>query len=97
MKVDASVNVAACDCKKLKENLALKQALGEHELSDEIAQPSKNDERVCELTEPEIKVKNGRYEIAVPFKLNELKNLANKFDSASELCHCLKPPSATPS
>ena len=82
VKVDAPVNVAACDCKKIKENFALKQALRKHELSDEIAQPSKNDERAYELTKPEIKVKNGRYEIPVPFKLHEFENLVNNFDKS---------------
>ena len=83
INVDAPVSVAVCDCEKLKEkNFALKQALREHEWLDEIVQPSKNYESAYELTETEIEVKNGRYEIAVPFKLDELKNLANHFDSA---------------
>ena len=48
---------------------------------DETVQPSKNDERAFELTEPKIAIIDGRYQIPVPLKSEELKKLPNNFDN----------------
>ena len=80
----APVNAAPCDCTKLKEeNAALKKALSELELQDEMVQPSRNEELAHELTVPNIKVVDeGRYEIPVPLKSKKLEILPDNYDIA---------------
>ena len=80
----APVNAAPCDCTKLKEeNAALKKALSELELQDEMVQPSRNEELAHELTVPHIKVVDeGRYEIPVPLKSKKLEILPDNYDIA---------------
>ena len=73
--VGSAVN-ANCECAELREeNVALKQSIRQHELQNEMLQPSRNDELAHELIESDIKVKDARYEILVPFKLEKLSNV----------------------
>ena len=80
----APVNAAPCDCTKLKEeNAALKKALFELELQDEMVRPSRNEELALELTVPHIKVVDeGRYEIPVALKSKKLETLPENYDIA---------------
>ena len=74
---------ANCECAKLKkENVALKQSIREYELQDEMIQPSRNDELAHKLIESDIKVKDARYEIPVPFNLEKLQTLPNNYENA---------------
>ena len=74
---------ANCECAKLKkENVALKQSIREYELQDEMIQPSRNDELTHKLIESDIKVKDARYEIPVPFNLEKLQTLPNNYENA---------------
>ena len=73
INVDSPVSNPVCDNSKLREeNSALKQLIREYELMDETVQPSKNDERVFELAELKIAIKDGRYQIPVPLKSKEV-------------------------
>ena len=47
--------------------------------------PSKSDKLACNLVEPFIEVKEGRYQIPVPFKSEVLKTLPNNYESALQL------------
>ena len=69
-------NCKACD--ELKNELvAVKDALPEYNLLDEELLPSKSDELACNLVEPFIEVKEGRYQIPVPLKSEVLKTFPN--------------------
>ena len=71
------------DCKSLKaENDALKQTIREYQLVDEAVQSSRNDELSYGLTKPLKKVKNGRYEIPVPFEQEKLPKLPDNYENA---------------
>ena len=59
-----------------------KRGFREYRFLDEEILPSKNDELTCSLVEPYIEVKDGRYEIPVPFKSEVLKTLPNNYDCA---------------
>ena len=77
------VSSESCNLKTLEaENASLKQAIREYELKDEEVQPSRNDELAYQLTEPEIKVKKGRYEIPVPLKPEVVKSLPDNYENA---------------
>ena len=77
------VSSESCNLKTLEaENASLKQAIREYELKDEEIQPSRNDELAYQLTEPEIKVKKGRYEIPVPLKPEVVKSLPDNYENA---------------
>ena len=57
------------NCKHLKQEIAtLKKSVRNFKREDELIQPSTNDEIARGLVEANVKVKNGRYEIPVPFK-----------------------------
>ena len=74
-------NCKACD--ELKNELvAVKDALREYNLLDEELLPSKSDELAYNLVEPFIEVKEGRYQMPVPFKSEVLKTLPNNYESA---------------
>ena len=62
--------------------LRLKQSIREYELQDEMIQPSRNDELAHKLIESDIKVKDARYEIPVPFNLEKLQTLPNNYENA---------------
>ena len=69
-----------------------KEVLREYRSLDEEILPSKNDELTCSLVEPYIEVKDGRYEIPVPFKSEVLKTLLNPADVGTRE-RCGKQPS----
>ena len=72
ISVGSAINVN-CKCAKLREeNVALKQSIRQYELQDEMVQPLRNDELAHELIESDTKVKDARYKIPVPFKLEKL-------------------------
>ena len=77
---------AISDCKACdelqKELVTVKEALREYKSLDEEILPSKTDELTCSLVEPFIEVKEGRYEIPVPFKSDVLEALPNNYESA---------------
>ena len=82
LRIDV-VSSESCNLKTLEaENASLKQAIREYELKDEEVQPSRNDELAYQLTEPEIKVKKGRYEIPVPLKPEVVKSLHDNYKNA---------------
>ena len=82
INVSSAVN-ANCECAKLREeNVALKPLIRQYELQDEMVQPSRNDELAYELIESDITVKDTRYEIPVPFKLEKLQTLPNNYENA---------------
>ena len=83
INIGSPVSNPVCDNIKVREeNSGLKQLIREYELMDETVQPSKNDECAFELTEPKIAIKDGRYQITVTLKSEELENLRNNFDNA---------------
>jgi len=63
-----------CDqCKDLKcEIVNLKESVQNYERENEEIQPSTNEEFARELVETNVKIKNGRYEMPVPFKVEKL-------------------------
>ena len=82
INVSSAVN-ANCDCAKLREeNAALKQSIRQYNSPDEMVQPSRNYELAHELIESDIKVKDARYEIPVPFKSEKLQMLPNNYENA---------------
>ena len=84
LQVQTEVETSDCEaCGGLRKEFAtVKEALREYRSLDEEMLPSKNDELPCSLVEPCIEVKDGRYEIPVPFKSEVLKTLPNNYDCA---------------
>ena len=82
--VQTEVETLDCEvCGGLRKELAtVKEALREYRSLDEEILPSKNDELTCCLVEPYIEVRNGRYEIPVPFKSEVFKTLPSNYDCA---------------
>ena len=81
INIRSAVN-ANCECAKLREeSVALTQSICLYELQDEMVQPSRNDELALELIESDIKVKDARYEIPVPFKSEKLQTLFNNYEN----------------
>ena len=71
------------ECDELKNELvAVKDTLREYNLLDEELLRSKSDELASNLVEHFIEVKEGRYQIPVPFKSEVLKTLPNNYVSA---------------
>ena len=84
LRVQIEVETSDCEvCGGLRKELdTAKEALREYRSLNEEILPSKNDELTCGLVEPYIEVKDGRYEIPVPFKSEVLKTLPNNYDYA---------------
>ena len=84
LQIQTEVETSDCEaCGGLRKELAtVKEALRENRSLDEKILHSKNDELTCSLVEPYIEVKNGRYEIPVPFKSEVFKSLPNNYDCA---------------
>ena len=92
MNVSLVVNANGDWAKLREENVAFKQSIRQYKLQDEMVQPSRNDELAHELIKFDIKVKEARYEIPVPFKSEKLQTLSIITRTASiEPCHCIKP------
>ena len=64
--------------------------LRDHELDDEIVQPSQNDELTRQLVKPNIKVVNERYEIPVSSKTDVVSTLPNNLTGALERTKSLR-------
>jgi len=60
----------------------LKESEQNYERENEEIQPSTNEEIARELVETNVKIKNGRYEMPVPFKVETLKPLPNNYPCA---------------
>ena len=83
MRINVGSAVNDCECAKLREeNVALKQSIRQYELKDEMVQQSRNDELALELIEYDIKVKDARCKIPVPFKFEKLQTLRNNCENA---------------
>ena len=54
------------------------------ELESKKTQSSRNEELACSLVEPNIKVRDGRYEIPVPLRTDVVKKIPNNFSNALE-------------
>ena len=68
------------ECEQLKlEIVGLKESSRNHEIKDEIKQPSINDEIARQVVESNVKVINGRYEIPVPLKMDVVTNLPDNY------------------
>ena len=82
LRIQTEVETSDCEaCGGLRKELAtVKEALREYRTLDEEILPSKNDELTCSLVELYIEVKDGRYEIPVPFKSEVLKTLPSNYD-----------------
>ena len=67
LKVRMNVDCDTSECEQLRQEITeLKAALRQVELESEETQPSKSEELACLLVEPDVKVKDGRYETPVP-------------------------------
>ena len=85
IKIGVDTSFSANQCERLKlEITSLKEKLRDHELDDETAQPSQNDQLTRQLVEPHIKVVNDGYEIPVPLKTYVVSTLPNNFTGALE-------------
>ena len=79
LKVKLKEDTDPCKtCKHLKQEITtLKESVRNFEREDELIQHSMNKEIARGLVEANVKVKNGRYEIPVPFKPDVLKTMPN--------------------
>ena len=68
----------------------LKMALQQVELEDEKTQPSWSEELACSLMEPNVKVKDVRYEIPVLLRPDIVKKIPNNFSNALERTKSLR-------
>ena len=84
LRVQTKYAVSNCKvCDEIKNELvAAKDALREYKLLDEKILSSKSDELACNLSEPIIEVREGSYQIPVPFKSEVLKTLPSNYKSA---------------
>ena len=85
MKVGVDTSRNANECERLKPEItSLKEKLRDHELDDEIVQPSQNDQLTRQLVKPHIKIFNERYKIPVSLKTDVISTLPNNFTGALE-------------
>ena len=85
LKARVNVDCDTNECEQLRQEITeLKAALRQVELENEETQPSKSEELACSLVEPNVKVKDGRYEIPVPLRSDIVKKIPNNFSNALE-------------
>ena len=85
LKARVNVDCDTNECEQLRQEITeLKAALRQVELEDEETQPSRSEELACSLVEPNVKVKDGRYEIPVPLRSDIVKKIPNNFSNALE-------------
>ena len=80
-----NVNCDSSECEQLRQEITeLKAALRQVELENEETQPSRSEELACSLVEPNVKVKDGRYEIPVPLRPDIVKEIPNNLSNNLE-------------
>ena len=85
LKARVNVDCDTNECEQLTQEITeLKAALRQVELKNEETQPSKSEEFAYSLVEPNVKVKDGRYEIPVPLRSDIVKKIPNNFLNALE-------------
>ena len=65
-----------------EEIASFKESVRNFEKEDDLIQPSTNDEIARGLVEANVKMKNSRYKIPVPFKPDVLKFIPNDYTCA---------------
>ena len=85
LKARVNVDCDTNECKQLRlEITEIKAALRQVELENEETQLSRSEKLACSLVEPNVKVKDGRYEIPVPLRSDIVKKIPNNFSNALE-------------
>ena len=85
LKARVNVDCDTSECEQLRQEITeLKAALRQVELENEETQLSRSEELACSLVEPNVKVKDGRYEVPVPLRPDFVKKIFNNFSNALE-------------
>ena len=92
LKTRVNVDCVTSECEQLRQEITdLKAALRQVELENEKTLLSRSEELVCSLVEPNVKVKDDRYEILVPLRSDIVKKISNNFSNAlSVQRHCVR-------
>ena len=85
LKARVNVDCDTSECEELRQKITmLKVALRQVESENEETQPSRSEELACSLVKPNVKVKDGRYEIPVSLRLDIVKKISSNFSNALE-------------
>ena len=83
LKARVNVNCDTSECEQLTQEIPeLKAVLRQVELENEQTQSSRTEELACFLVKPNVKVKDGRYEIPVLLRPDIVKKILNNFSNA---------------
>ena len=83
LKTRVNVDCDTGECEQLRQEITdLKAALRQVELENEETQLSRSEDLSCSLVEPNVNVKDGRYEIPVSLRPDIIKKILNNFSNA---------------
>ena len=91
LKARVNVDCDTSECEQLRREITKpKAALRQVELEEEETQPSRSKELACSFVEPNVKVKDGYYEVSIPLRPDIVKKIPNNVSNALERTMCLR-------